>query len=129
MRKAAADLVGEHDFAALTRIRHGRESTIREIHDCQLQEEPDQRIAIVVSGNGFLWNMVRIIAGTLVEIGEGRLTADSIPSILKSRDRQRAGRTMPPEGLCLMSIQFGEPGSGQRRQRRAAAARLGLDQD
>ncbi|MCH2134049.1 MAG: tRNA pseudouridine(38-40) synthase TruA [Phycisphaerales bacterium] len=123
MQRAARDLVGEHDFAALTRVRHGRESTVREIFDCTVVEEEDRRLRIDVSGNGFLWNMVRIIAGTLVGVGEGRIEPDSIPDILASLDRQRAGRTMPPEGLCLMWIRFGAPGAGQERQRLAAARR------
>ena len=116
MKRAAGDLVGEHDFAAFTKIRHGRDSTVREIFDCSVEEESSDRLRIEVSGNGFLWNMVRIIAGTLVEIGEGRLPVDAIPGMLDSGDRREAGRTMPPEGLCLMWIRFGAPGSGKRRR-------------
>ncbi len=107
MHRAAQHLVGEHDFASLTRMNHGRETTIRTIHECRVHEEADQRICIDVSGNGFLYNMVRIIAGTLVEVGRGRISEDLIPELLESLDRGRTGRTMPPEGLCLMWIDYG----------------------
>ncbi|MEE2907027.1 MAG: tRNA pseudouridine(38-40) synthase TruA [Planctomycetota bacterium] len=116
MQRAAKDLVGEHDFSSMTRVRHNRETTVREIFDCTVTEEGDDRLSIDVCGSGFLWNMVRIIAGTLVEVGEGRIDPTSIPDIIASGDRQRSGRTMPPEGLCLMWIRFGAPGSGQARQ-------------
>ncbi len=123
MKQAAHDLIGEHDFGAFTKIRHGRESTVREIYQCAVEEDSSDRLRIDVEGNGFLWNMVRIIAGTLVEIGEGRLPVDSIPGMLESGDRRQAGRTMPPEGLCLMWIRYGPPGSGKRRRLQDSAAR------
>ena len=107
MDHAAQHLVGEHDFACLTRLNHGRESTVRTIHECTVHAEEDQRIRIDVSGNGFLYNMVRIIAGTLVEVGRGYLSDGEIPDLLETGDRSRVGRTMPPEGLCLMWIDYG----------------------
>ena len=121
MQQAAGDLVGMHDFAAMTRVRHNRETTVREIFDCTVTEDGDRRLSIDVSGSGFLWNMVRIIAGTLVEVGEGRIDPTSIPDILASGDRQRSGRTMPPEGPCLMWIRFGAAGSGRAKQQLARA--------
>jgi len=121
MKTAASHLVGEHDFAAFTRVRQARESTVRTVFDCQVEAESDDRIAIHVSGNGFLWNMVRIIAGTLVAVGESRFAPDDIPDMIASGDRQRTGRTMPPEGLCLMWIKYGPPGSGRVRQLKAKA--------
>jgi len=63
-------------------------------------------VRIDVSGSGFLWNMVRIIAGTLVNVGRGRLSPDDIPAIIASRDRARAGPTLPPTGLCLEWIRY-----------------------
>jgi len=63
---------------------------------------------IDVSGNGFLYNMVRIIAGTLLEVGRGRIDPDAIPTILERTDRAAAGPTLPPEGLCLMWIDYGD---------------------
>ena len=123
MKRAACDFIGEHDFASMTRVRHNRETTVREVFDCTVEEDGDQRLVIDVSGSGFLWNMVRIIAGTLVEVGEGRIDPTSIPDIIASGDRQRSGRTMPPEGLCLMWIRFGAAGSGRARQQVEMARR------
>ncbi|MBG83843.1 MAG: tRNA pseudouridine(38-40) synthase TruA [Phycisphaerae bacterium] len=128
MKEAAAHLVGEHDFAAFTRVRQTRESTVRTIFDCTVEAEDDDRLAIHVSGNGFLWNMVRIVAGTLVGVGEARYKPEDIPDMIASGDRQRTGRTMPPEGLCLMWIEYGEPGSGRARQKQATADAAIADQ-
>ncbi|MDG2292554.1 MAG: tRNA pseudouridine(38-40) synthase TruA [Phycisphaerales bacterium] len=107
MRAAAAHFVGEHDFASLTRLNHGRESTVRTIHDCTVTALEDDRLHVDVSGDGFLYNMVRILVGTLIEVGRGRLAAESMPALLEARDRGHGSVTMPPEGLCLMWVQYG----------------------
>ena len=110
--KAAADrLVGRHDFASFTRADHGRESTVRTIHTCTVHATGPHRIEIDVSGDGFLYNMVRIIAGTLVEAGRGRMTPEQVAALLAAPARERAGPTLPPEGLCLSWIHDG-PGFG-----------------
>jgi len=88
----------------MTRVNHGRESTVRTIHTCRVREVPPHDIEIDVAGPGFLYNMVRIIAGTLVEVGRGRIDPDAIASILISRDRSKGGPTLPPQGLCLQWI-------------------------
>lgn len=119
MQAAAAKFEGTHDFAAFAAARHGRQSTVRTIHACRVSEVaiPDEsrvgaderRVRIDVSGNGFLYNMVRIIAGTLVEVGKGRIPAHGeggIESILASGDRTKAGPTLPPDGLCLEWIRY-----------------------
>ncbi|MEM7230351.1 MAG: tRNA pseudouridine(38-40) synthase TruA [Planctomycetota bacterium] len=106
MQAAAEHLVGEHDFASLTRLHHGRESTVRTIHACSVSQVSARRCAIDVSGSGFLYNMVRIIAGTLLEVGRGALQPDDIPGVLDARDRRAAGPTMPPEGLSLMWVAY-----------------------
>ena len=106
MRVAAAHLVGEHDFAAFAHAQHGRESTVRTIHACEVGALSEDRLAIDVSGNGFLYNMVRIVAGTLVEVGRGRIAPESIPAILASRDRAGAGPTLPANGLRLRWIHY-----------------------
>lgn len=108
MNEAARLLMGEHDFASFTRIAHGRESTVRTIFDCKVDEISPTRCAIHVAGNGFLYNMVRIIAGTLVEVGRGKLEPADILAILAARDRAAAGPTLPPQGLCLMWIEYGK---------------------
>jgi tRNA pseudouridine38-40 synthase len=100
MNEAASKLVGEHDFAGFAAAGHGRASTVRTIHRCEvIGQTPD--IQIVVEGDGFLWNQVRIIAGTLVEIGRGHLSVEQVDTILATADRRQAGPTLPPEGLTL----------------------------
>ncbi len=108
MSDAAGRLEGTHDFAAFAAAGHGRETTVRTIVRCAVseapapEEGPDARlVAIDVAADGFLWNMVRIIAGTLFDVGRGRLSAERIEAALASGDRRAAGPTMPPQGLCL----------------------------
>jgi tRNA pseudouridine38-40 synthase len=111
MRCAAEQLIGEHDFAAFASAGHGRESTVRRIDECRVERAPEdpRQIRIDVSGNGFLYNMVRIIAGTLVEAGRGRRTSGDVRSALMTGDRRKAGPTMPPEGLCLRWMRYPDP--------------------
>jgi tRNA pseudouridine38-40 synthase len=106
MQEAAARFVGEHDFAAFAAAGHGRLSTVRTIFDCRVTAQSAERLRIDVAGNGFLWNMVRIIAGTIVDAGRGRLDPADIPAILASKDRSRAGPTLPPTGLCLEWVRY-----------------------
>lgn len=103
MREAAAFLVGEKDFAAFRAADCQSNSTIRKIFSISITQE-GKLIRIVVQGNAFMKNMVRIIAGSLAEVGEGRIPAARIKEALESRDRRLAGRTAPPEGLCLMEV-------------------------
>lgn len=103
MAQAAAAFVGEHDFASFARPGHGRDTTIRTIHDCQVSAA-GPRIVIGIEGSGFLWNMVRIMVGTLVQVGLGNVSADEIPAMLAARDRTAAGPTAPPHGLYLQWI-------------------------
>lgn len=108
MNQAAAKLVGTHDFAGFAAAGHGRLTTVRTIHACRVErgeQHPDE-IHIVVQGDGFLYNMVRIIAGTLVDVGRGRLPPDVVDEVLKSKDRRRAGPTLPPSGLWLEWIEY-----------------------
>ncbi len=106
MQKAAKYFVGEHDFAAFQATGGQVRSTVREIFSIELQKKEDNLISIEVSGNGFLYNMVRIIAGTLIYVGMGKIDADEIPLIIDSLDRTRAGKTAPAEGLYLMEIYY-----------------------
>jgi tRNA pseudouridine38-40 synthase len=100
MNATAARLVGEHDFEGFSAAGHGRESTVRTIHRCDVKRD-GERIVITVEGSGFLWNMVRIIAGTLLEVGRDHFEPTRIDEILDTADRQLAGPTVPPNGLCL----------------------------
>jgi tRNA pseudouridine38-40 synthase len=79
--------------------------TVRTIHSCRVMREDDV-ISVTVSGNGFLYNMVRILVGTLIAVSEGKLLADDIPAILVSRDRSRAGSTAPACGLYLNRVTY-----------------------
>ncbi|MCK6475920.1 MAG: tRNA pseudouridine(38-40) synthase TruA [Phycisphaerales bacterium] len=112
MQEAAAVLVGEHDFAAFAAAGHGRQTTVRTVYSCSVSDAtpPDlaagTRLRIDISGNGFLWNMVRIVAGTLVEAGKGRLTCDDIREALRTGDRRKGGPTLPPAGLCLEWVRY-----------------------
>jgi tRNA pseudouridine38-40 synthase len=107
MRRAAAYLVGEHDFASFARPGHGKENTVRTVLACDVSYRAP-RLVIGVEGTGFLWNMVRIIVGTLVEIGMGRTSPDDVPAMLTAGDRRRAGPTAPPHGLYLQWIKMRE---------------------
>ncbi|MBS0190109.1 MAG: tRNA pseudouridine(38-40) synthase TruA [Phycisphaerales bacterium] len=106
MQRAAAVLVGEHDFAGFAAAGHGRQTTVRTIYRLDVVKVREDRVRIDIEGNGFLWNMVRIVAGTLVDIGRGIKSADDMPAILESRDRSRAGPTLPATGLCLEWVRY-----------------------
>lgn len=105
MRAAAAHLVGEHDFTSFAKPGHEKLTTVRTIFGCDVSRV-GSRIIIGVEGSGFLWNMVRIIAGTLVEVGLGRYQPDDVKEMLAARDRRTAGSTAPPHGLYLQWIKF-----------------------
>jgi len=107
MRDAAAALVGTHDFAAFAQVNHGRESTVRTIHGCTVLAPAPGRAIVEVAGNGFLYNMVRIIAGTLVEVGRGRIDASHVRHALQTGDRTVTGPTLPPNGLRLEWVRYG----------------------
>lgn len=107
MHTAGRMLVGEHDFASFAKPGHGRESTVRTVLDVGVRREGEM-VIIAVEGTGFLWQMVRIIVGTLVEIGMGRYSPYKIPEMLAAKDRKAAGPTAPAHGLILDQIWFDE---------------------
>ncbi len=104
MRQAGRLIEGTFDFAGFTCADHGRVTTIRTVLECRV-ETLGTEIHIVVIGTGFLYNMVRIIAGTLVDVGRGHKTLDDVKRALDTQDRRSAGETLPPQGLCLEWIQ------------------------
>lgn len=106
MDAAARLLEGEHDFASFAAAGHGRLTTVRRIDRCRVARTEEGRIRIEVSGNGFLYNMVRIIAGTLAEVGRGHRSVSSMGEVIGACDRQAAGPTFPPTGLCLEWIAY-----------------------
>lgn len=105
MRQAAACLEGEHDFKSFCQANAQTETTIRTIFSAQVLEEKDELI-IRICGNGFLYNMVRIIAGTLLEVGQGKRSPEDIVRILDQRNRAEAGPTAPPHGLVLVKYEY-----------------------
>ena len=105
MRQAAAYLVGEHDFKSFCTVRTQAEETVRTIYSLDITRQDDM-ITIRISGSGFLYNMVRIIAGTLLEVGMGAYPPEHMEEILDARDRQAAGRTAPARGLTLVSMEY-----------------------
>jgi tRNA pseudouridine38-40 synthase len=107
MRAAAAQLVGEHDFAGFRSADCGRETTVRTLSRVSISRKR-QLIQIDVEGTAFLKNMVRIIAGTLVDIGRGRLDVSRVAEVLSSGDRTRAGQTAPAQGLTLVEVFYPE---------------------
>ncbi|MCP4837091.1 MAG: tRNA pseudouridine(38-40) synthase TruA [Phycisphaera sp.] len=106
MREAATRLIGTHDVAGLAQKHHGRDNTRRTIFDCRITEPGPYRVRMEVVGSGFLYNMVRIIAGTLLDVGRGHVDPDRVDRILESGDRRLAGQTLPPEGLSLRWINY-----------------------
>ena len=136
MKRAAACLVGTHDFASFCSVYTQAKTTVRTITAVEVSEAPcgaeraswsadegaaevsgvssekpragvlPRMITIRVSGTGFLYNMVRIIAGTLMEVGRGAVEPEALPGILEARDRQKAGPTAPPEGLTLVKYEI-----------------------
>ena len=106
MKEAASHIVGTHDFKCFeTAGGTPRESTVRTVSALDIYEG-DKSIIIEITGDGFLYNMVRIIAGTLAEVGDGRKQPGDLPGIIESRDRANAGFTAPPQGLYLKEIYF-----------------------
>lgn len=106
MREAAAALIGEHDFSAFRAAGCQAATATREVTEITVTPAADDELHLDVRGNAFLRNMVRIITGTLVAVGEGRLAAAELPEILASRQRERAGVTAPPQGLTLMQVYY-----------------------
>lgn len=105
MKQAAAFLIGEHDFKSFCSASAVVESTVRTIYDLTVEKEEDE-IRIRVCGNGFLYNMVRIIAGTLIEVGRGNMEPENMKEILALRDRKAAGPTAPACGLTLIKYEY-----------------------
>ena len=102
MQKAARFLEGQHDFKSFCSVGSQVKTTTRTIYSCSVTKDEDI-VKIRVTGNGFLYNMVRIIAGTLIQVGNGNIAPDKIPEILEACDRNMAGPTAPANGLTMIS--------------------------
>jgi tRNA pseudouridine38-40 synthase len=105
MQEAAKYLVGEHDFKSFCSVKTQAFDTVRTIHQLEISKTEDI-ITISISGNGFLYNMVRIIVGTLMKVGRGAYPPEKIVDILAGRDRSLAGPTALAEGLMLVKIEY-----------------------
>jgi tRNA pseudouridine38-40 synthase len=108
MRRAAGHLVGRRDFSALANAGSPRSSNVRHLTGLRIVPRREG-FGIVAAADGFLYNMVRTIAGTLIDVGRGRFDAEAIPAMLASGERARAGATAPACGLYLLSVRFAEP--------------------
>lgn len=119
MRRAAAAFVGTHDFAALCAAGSSvaaRGDTVRTVAACDVARD-GQVFTLTVTADGYLYNMVRILAGTVLLAGQGKLDPAEVPAILQSRDRRRAGPTLPAKGLCLAAVAYpGLPGLPAREE-------------
>lgn len=107
MNEGAKFLIGEHDFKSFCSVNAQVESTVRTIYSCEVQRVGTE-LVIRISGGGFLYNMVRIIAGTLMEVGNGKYPPEAMADILKAKERTAAGPTAPASGLTLISYEFPE---------------------
>ena len=105
MQQAVKYFEGEHDFKAFKASGTSSKSSVRTIYEANVYKE-NNRIFIELTGNGFLYNMVRIIAGTLVEVGMGKIEAEKIQDIIESGKRENAGKTLPPNGLYLLEVKY-----------------------
>jgi tRNA pseudouridine38-40 synthase len=113
MRQAATLLVGEHDFGSFRASGCASKVTVRRLENIELTEE-GEFLCIDVRGSGFLRNMVRLLTGTLVEIGKGKRPVGDIPRLLAREPGVRAGVNAPPQGLCLMEVYY--PSNEKRGQ-------------
>lgn len=107
MRAAASLLVGEHDFKAFEGSGSPRSTTVRTVSRAEWRAGPDGALTFEIRADGFLRYMVRNIVGTLVAVGSGKMTSSEVAAVLRSRDRERAGATAPPQGLFLVNVEYG----------------------
>lgn len=106
MKEAAKYFEGEHDFKSFKASGTSSKSSVRIIYELEILEKANDRIYIEVTGNGFLYNMVRIISGTLVDVGLGKIKPEEIQEIIDCKDRNKAGKTLPAHGLFLMNAEY-----------------------
>ena len=105
MQKAAKFFEGEHDFKAFKASGTSSKSSVRTIYKATV-ERKDDRVIIELTGNGFLYNMVRIIAGTLIDVGIGKIKPEEVKEIIEKKERKNAGKTLPARGLCLLEVDY-----------------------
>ena len=106
MKKAIKYFEGEYDFKAFKASGTSSKNSVRTIYKAEIIEKEENKIWIELTGSGFLYNMVRIIAGTLVEVGLGNIEPSEIPKIIEIGKRENAGKTLPPQGLYLVKVEY-----------------------
>lgn len=106
MRQAAANLCGTHDFRAFSSYRRTKKSTVRTLENITIERQGSE-LVLTFTGDGFLYHMVRILTGTLIEVGLHKKKAGEMKEILESLNRERAGFTAPAQGLCLVCVEYG----------------------
>ena len=107
MQKAISYFIGEHDFSSFKSSGTSSKSSVRTIYNATV-ERKNNKMTISRTGNGVLYNMVRIISGTLVEVGLNNIEPEEIPKIIEAKNRQMAGKTLPPQGLFLINVEYDE---------------------
>ncbi len=117
MKQAIGYFEGEHDFKAFKASGTSSKSSVRTIYKAEIIEKEKDRIWIELTGNGFLYNMVRIIAGTLVDVGLGNIQPEEIVQIIQGKDRAKAGKTLPPQGLYLVKVEYDNLGNRRKNHR------------
>lgn len=106
MQEACKYFVGEHDFSAFCASNTDVKDKVRIVYDCKITEVNDGLYKLSICGNGFLYNMVRIIMGTLAKVGLGKILPSDIEPIINEKDRNKAGKTMPSKGLILKNVEY-----------------------
>lgn len=114
MRQAAEHLTGRHDFKSFCNVHTQAEDTVRTVYGIDIENDGGGIVTIRVTGNGFLYNMIRIIAGTLMEVGMGRRAPSDMVGILDACDRRAAGPTAPAKGLTLVGIRYENGENGEK---------------
>lgn len=105
MKEAIKYFIGEHDFKGFKASGTSSKSSVRKIYKAEVKKE-GERVIIELTGNGFLYNMVRIISGTILDVGLGKIKPEEIPEIIESKKRERAGKTLPAQGLYLVEVKY-----------------------
>ena len=106
MKQALKYLLGEHDFSSFVARKSGKTNFVRTIYSAEIFETNNKEYTFEISGNGFLYNMVRIIMGTLLKVGEGKIKPEDMKTIIENKNRQTAGNTMPAHALYLIKVEY-----------------------
>jgi len=107
-RAGAGALLGTHDFSCFESANAESRTTVRTVTRAEWRADDDRRVTFDIEADAFLYNMVRAIVGTLTDVARGKISPERVAEIMASKDRGQAGRTAPPQGLCLMEVRYPE---------------------